>query len=646
MKAFGAAIAGWCAVAAAQAPSHLESAALVGRVCEDLDGDGRCSSEEPGVPGARITLETGLTAIADAEGRYHLAALEARSPGVLGGVRLEPGRHRVGLDRRWLPPGTTATPPAATVELSLGAVLVQDFALAARPAAATGVARIQQAQLASSRVSVALAGTSVPGARLHLGAQTVEARGDGAWSLEVRLQPGAQTLTVVEERPDGLVRLEQRSLEVVATGKGAMLVPHEVRTVGEVQLPALRGEGASVALQGAPGAVIRLGAGEVRLDAAGRGAIGVPRGPLVLRWSEPGATAIEVVLSEDERPLVQALGLLDLELGLEFGNGQVVPRLNGRGAGMLRARVKGFDLLGDLDLRDADLVALGSGRGLALLEPRALDTFQRALDATRDPPGYGDSSFTTASNPGGQRLRLEVAREGLGFARLGNVRASFDGSELGRFHRAVSGGSLELRTPDDWAAGVRARAFGWSSEQELLSGLQHQPAHERFESTGGSLYWLSHGELVQGSEQVRIERRAAGTGLPLGELHLERGKDYQLDAASGRLWLAAPLALYSGAPVLGADELAGAGEQVLVVDYEYLATATADSAGGGGQLEGRFGPVTASAGAVREGRGYTLLRGQAAAVLGGYRIDGDLAHGAGDARGLTWSDSGGLEAAQ
>ncbi|MEW6431985.1 MAG: hypothetical protein AB1730_10810, partial [Myxococcota bacterium] len=45
-----------------QAPvqSSLDDGAVLGRVCVDRDGDGRCGADEPGLEAARVVLDTGL----------------------------------------------------------------------------------------------------------------------------------------------------------------------------------------------------------------------------------------------------------------------------------------------------------------------------------------------------------------------------------------------------------------------------------------------------------------------------------------------------------------------------------------------------------------------------------------------------------
>ena len=99
---------------------YTTEGALVGRVCEDLDGNGRCSSDEPGLSGAKVVMETGLTALTDSAGRFHFAAVEARRADGLWGGRLVQGRHRVKLDSRELFAGAEVTPNGATVEISMG----------------------------------------------------------------------------------------------------------------------------------------------------------------------------------------------------------------------------------------------------------------------------------------------------------------------------------------------------------------------------------------------------------------------------------------------------------------------------------------------------------------------------------------------
>ena len=129
---------------------------------------------------------------------------------------------------------------------------------------------------------------------------------------------------------------------------------------------------------------------------------------------------------------------------------------------------------------------------------------------------------------------------------------------------------------DDKLAQVRVRGFAAPTEGDPASGLTRRAAHERFESTGGSLYYLSNFALVQGSELVRIELHDGITGLPLEERHLLRGRDYTIDYLSGRILLTQPLSMMASHSVLGFEAIIASiytgpswmdGKDCVVLDY-------------------------------------------------------------------------------
>ena len=246
---------------------------------------------------------------------------------------------------------------------------------------------------------------------------------------------------------------------------------------------------------------------------------------------------------------VAAVGLLDLELTLDPQ--RLGFRLFGRGAGAVRARAFGFDLAAELDLRDTDFQGVADTNALALLAARRIEAFDRATDPLRTPVRFGDDSATLDPNPQESKLRLELSRAGLGRIGWGSARAWIADAEVGRYHRALTGAYAEvaLGKPESLVAG---RAQGWyaPTDSDPVLGLARAGAHDELESTGGSVYWLSHGGLVQGSELIRIELRDGQTGFPLSERQLTRGRDYALDAISGRVLLAQPLAMFATTPLL------------------------------------------------------------------------------------------------
>ena len=109
------------ALALTQTPvSQFDDGAVIGRVCDDLDGDGACSAEEPGVAGARVLLETGLEAMTDRDGRFHLAAVPGRVADTWAGGRLVQGRHRLKLDTASLAGEWEGADRGVTFEVPMG----------------------------------------------------------------------------------------------------------------------------------------------------------------------------------------------------------------------------------------------------------------------------------------------------------------------------------------------------------------------------------------------------------------------------------------------------------------------------------------------------------------------------------------------
>ncbi len=618
----------WSLVVLAQAPlvSQFDDGAIVGRVCEDVDRDGRCAAEEPGVVGARLLLETGLEAVTDREGRFHFAGVGARVADSFAGGRLPPGRHRVKVDPGSLLGTWGGTERGQTLEVPAGAAVHVAFALtrgdSQSPALlpespgfrrAADALQLELALDVPAGESLAINGVTAPGGR--------------AW---VPLVVGSNLVPVTSGRP-GQLRLWLHRFEVVSRAGSTLVIPRGLEPMGEVTwsstgiVSAAMAAGAQLLLDGVP-----------LLDASGRGGRPMPGDVTPLefvvsgaRWAQPlqrlGASGLFVV------------GLLDLEANYDVKRGAF--SVSGRGAASARASVAGFKLGAEIDLRDTDLTAL---QARTVLDARRVDVFARQLDPMRAQSAWADDSATIATNPSEGRLRLELAREGWGRLGYGSTRWFQASADAGRAHRALQGAFLELETPSQLSPfGVSLRGVAAPSQTDVLSGLSRRPMHERFESTGGSLFFLSKNSVVTGSEALRIEWRDAVTQLPVREVHLQRLRDYTLDALSGRVLLARPLSFFVGESLLQADPLTSGLVAVLLVDYEYLDASGPGDAVFGGDVRGRLGPVKVSASAFRDGS-YGLLRGAAEAKLGPVWLSAEAARSQGGVQGLSFSRDGGL----
>ncbi|MEW6431050.1 MAG: flagellar motor protein [Myxococcota bacterium] len=558
--------------------------------------------------------------------------MPGRSPDALFGGRLLPGRHRAKVDARWLAEGAVVTPAGATFELPMGGLVIVDFAVRPPEAAARPPAFAESGAppgLRDGQVQYPLALEAPEGRELRVRGVPME---DG--KALIGLEPGRNEVVVSTAIP-GTLHLFLHAVDVVRRPSSTLVVPRDLRPAGSVTVDTQ----GLLRAQLPPGSTLELDGRPVQLDGTGRGAQQTTAHTLTLAIRLPGVTVWTEVLERPGPRGVFAVGLLDVEAAYDVRAGAF--QVFGRGAGALRARLAGFDLSGELDFRDSDLEAIRTGNAPALLLARRQDVFARQLDPSRVPLAWADDAATVATNPGEGRFRVEVAREGWGKAGYGDARLFFSDAEVGRAHRAVQGGFVALTVPS-FGTPFRAALNGVAApnQADAALGLARRPAHERFDATGGSLFFLGHASVVQGSEVLRVEWRDPVTGVPMRDLHLTRNLDYSVDALSGRVLLTRPLSFVAQESLLATDPLSASASPVLVVDYEYL-----DSSAGGATLGGEVrltgGPVTLSAGALRDGA-YDLLRAKAEATLGPVWLSAEGARSRGVIAGLGVSSDGGL----
>lgn len=644
-----AALLAWVTPSRAQPLADIDSGAIAGRVCEDVDGDGRCGDAEPGVAGARVLAETGAFAVTDALGRYHLAGLQSRAPErSLGEQRLWPGRHRVVVDQLSILDSATVMPRGATLEVPVGALVKQDFAVSvaakAREPIRAAPALPLKGELVGGELKVRLSGQVAAGAAVQVNGVDAQVAADGSYSAWALAKPGSNLIALRVQTSPRQYRYFAQRVEVIARAGSLLLIPRAPEPLAIVtSTPAPDGR-VIATVEAQPNVAVAIDRVAVPLDEAGRGQLPVSRSsdvPLVL--SVHGASiAGQLPLSEADG--VTAVGLLDLELAYQLGSGGGL-RLMGRGAGAVRAHKWGFDLNAEIDLRDSDVASLRTGFSGALpsvlTQPRDARVLDRWVDPLRVSPQWADDSATVVTNPGEQRIRVELSRPGLGRVGYGSHRAWFGDTEVGRFHRSITGAYLQVASnPQSFVHGG-VSGFYAAPMADPLSGLSRVPGHERFDSTGGSLYYLSSGQVAQGSELVRIEVREQLSQVPVVERHLIRGVDYSIDYVSGRILLARPLSLFEGTGSLGAEPLSSARSVALVIDYERydLGLSASRVAGGEGSLS--VGPVTLSAAAAQDGDA-SLLRGRAYAGFKGIKLTAEVARSAGRFMGQGFSDDGGL----
>ncbi len=652
----GAAAAQVASVGLSEQP---EAGVLSGRVCEDLDGDGGCSSEEPGIPNARVLLSDGTFATTDRLGRYHLQALPLRrvttSATASGSLIESGGRVLVKLDVEALGRKASVKPGISRVVESGPAALnsvdfAVSFARVARGESGAGRAT-GRGEVAEGTYRYWLSGQTERDHLIEVEGRPAPVTPEGRFRAPVAVRVGENLISFSDLGPEGDLTFFRRRLAVVARERGGVLfIPGPIETLGSVELPALRGSPAaalSVSVTAPAGTIVRVGEQRATLGPSGSAQL-----PLTLA---SGFNAVEVELRPPQGPKVlrtltieasgtfMASALLGLELSYDPARRDLA--LTGRGAAALSRSFGALELRGGIDLDATD----ARTQPLSLLQPRTL-AIERALDPEIHPPQTGDDGLAGSWNPSNSRLYLRLTHPRYGGAELGAFQAELGGTQVGRYERSLFGAQGEGRLPLGPVT-ARLKAFASPPATDLSLPV---PAHDELSATGGSLYYLRNPAVVPGSEKLRVETRETLSDLPLEERELRRGLDYDVDYLSGRILLARalPLALGEGPLLAAALQQRRA---VLVADYE--TTAASDSsrvAVFGGRLAVGAEPAGIAASAVQErrldatGYDYRLVTVAARARLGPVGLLAEAAQSQGqlfnptNSGGFALSDTGGL----
>ena len=644
MRAAALALALFPTAAPAQVSIGAAEAArgtVLGRVCQDLDGDGRCGEGDPGLGGVRLLLDGGQVALADSQGRFHFLEVPARL--------LEPGRSAYGGHLLALETSPGEPRVKRFFELSPGGAVQVDLAVPAAAAVRPGptlAARVPSEAPRREREGLRwdLSGLAPAGSRVEVDGKGAAVQADGTWLAPVVLRPGENPFSLSVHEADGRFSLYRQAVHLARRSEGGDLVvplppewlvtlalpPDGVLRGDRARLRGVAADGVSLSVGGASVAEGQAGAFEVRPD------LKPGEAPLPVEARRGGVSAAAAPAVRFERGGVTVVALADLELSA--GGGEA--RLAGRGA--LAARGALGPVEGeagvDLDDRDRSLEDLWTPR-----DPLALE---HALSPERTVPTAGDDA--AADDPNAARGRLYARLRAPG-ARLdlGASRAGSTGRELGRYDRAFFG----ARASGEGTVGpvrLEGTLFGASARPGDGQAGVSVPAHDVLQATGGSLFWLRHPEVVAGSEGLRVEWRDQLTGRVVAQRTLTRAVDYQIDFRSGRVLLAAPLASVSGRPAVATGDPLSAPLATLVADYLYASTETANDLAGG-RLGVSLGPLRLDGSAASEergGGGYRLAAGGADLDLGPLlQVRAEAARSRGAAAGADgWSTStdGGL----
>lgn len=256
--------------------------------------------------------------------------------------------------------------------------------------------------------------------------------------------------------------------------------------------------------------------------------------------------------------------------------------VEGRLAFYLKGKIKGKYLVtAQADTQERKLSKLFNG----FLDKDPVDIFRR-LDPDKYYPVYGDDSTTTRDVDSQGRLYVRVDWD-KSMALWGNFNTGITGSEISQYNRSLYGGALNWKSS-------KTTVYGETKQQLKLFASEAQTAlgHSEFLGTGGSLYYLKHTDILQGSDKLAIEIRDPNTGLTVERIDLVRDADYEIDEFQGRIILSRPLFSFTRDDVTGIirNQPLDGNQLFLLVDYEYLpAGFDPDHLATGGRVKKWFG---------------------------------------------------------
>jgi flagellar motor protein MotB len=204
---------------------------------------------------------------------------------------------------------------------------------------------------------------------------------------------------------------------------------------------------------------------------------------------------------------------------------------DGRIAFYVKGKFKNkYTLTTSLDSREEPLDELFSN-----FHKKDPSSLLRRLDSEDHYPTFGDDSILYEDAPTQGKFYAKI-EDGKSHALWGNFKVNIAENELAIINRGLYGGHVGFQSEAFTKSGNRrTRIDLFAAEPGTV------PAFEEFRGTGGSLYYLRHGDITNGSEQLRIEVRDKDSGFVLSSTVMLAGQDYELDALQGIVLLTKPL---------------------------------------------------------------------------------------------------------
>ncbi len=238
-----------------------------------------------------------------------------------------------------------------------------------------------------------------------------------------------------------------------------------------------------------------------------------------------------------------------------------------------------FYLKGKIQGKYLITAALDTGQGeIDSLFDDLDDDGSKALLNNIDPdhyyPVYGDNSTIVYDTQSQGKFYLAVDSDAI-HGVVGNYKLNLSETELAAYRRTLYGGLFEYHS-------LSRTKYGSHNTIIRLFGAQTRQSHVRDElrATGGSLYYLSQRDIIEGSEQVSIVVKDKNTGLTLSRQPQQQNIDYSIKYLGGRLLFNRPISSSEQDNNVINNALLAGNPVYIEVDYEYHVATFEKSASG------------------------------------------------------------------
>ncbi len=413
-----------------------------------------------------------------------------------------------------------------------------------------------------------------PSVEFKLNGESIECDAAGKFEKTLKRLPG-QVLKLVWDDPDG----RRLGIPVKLPGPRAARTiqaqkPVALRVVLPPEGAEIRSESLLVKGTSDPGNRVEVNGKQAALDPRGNFSIRVPvsndtREILVVATSADGRKSevrspVKVARNVWFLMAMADTAVAELEAGQHLDG--VTKRtstviadkvmLHGRAVVYLKARIKGKYLFDNYKITAHFDTAKGDGD----------DFFRQLVDPDRYYPVYGDSAAEVQDVNARRKLYVLVEADESSL-RVGNFRTRLEGIDVLRYDRTFYGGQLVLKKK-------LGRDFETEVKAHVTDGFEQvRHAHAELNPTGGSLYYLPHAFILEGSEQVFLTVRDAESGMILMRMPKQRDIDYTIRYREGRIMFKGPVASTLDAGGLQTSNdmtLTAEGNPVSIeVNYEY-----------------------------------------------------------------------------